>query len=242
MDYITEVCLKLDDNNNGEIQVNEFMQLCKILQSNSSMLPPSFHDWKAWVQFRIWLNQRFHLEELVQSVRWKVAMVIFIILTFINCLLSLYTEIKAFDIIDDLFMGIYCVEIVVKFLGLGPENFFKSKWNKVDFFLVLIGLFLELGPASVVPHNSDVLFKMTRIFRITTLIKLLTNEGQFSMQSSIYKKSKKVFSQTAIIIPIVIKFMPLYLISYYVLGILGMEIFYGTTEVAPEDSPYSMYN
>lgn len=56
VDYITEVCLKLDDNNNDEIQVNEFMQLCKILQSNSSMLPPSFHDWDRWIRLRKWLN------------------------------------------------------------------------------------------------------------------------------------------------------------------------------------------
>jgi len=45
VDHITEICLKLDDNNNGVIHVNEYMQLCKVLQSNSSMLPPKFHDW-----------------------------------------------------------------------------------------------------------------------------------------------------------------------------------------------------
>ncbi len=31
VEYITEICLKLDDNNNKSIQVNEFMQLSKII-------------------------------------------------------------------------------------------------------------------------------------------------------------------------------------------------------------------
>ena len=38
-------------------------------------------------------------------------------------------------------------------------------------------------------------------------------------------KSKKLVSQMAIILPIVLKFFPIYLISYYALGILGMQIF-----------------
>lgn len=31
VEYITDICLKLDDNNNKTIQVNEFMQLSKII-------------------------------------------------------------------------------------------------------------------------------------------------------------------------------------------------------------------
>ena len=56
VDHITEICLKLDDNNNGIIHVNEYMQLCKILQADSSMLPPKFYDWEKWLQFRRRIN------------------------------------------------------------------------------------------------------------------------------------------------------------------------------------------
>ena len=87
---------------------------------------------------------------------------------------------------------------------------------------MVIGIVLEILPDKIAPRNSDILFKMTRIFRITTLIKLIFGEGEVSKQNSIYKKAKKLFSQMAIILPIVLKFLPLYLISYYVLGILGM--------------------
>lgn len=56
VDHITEICLKLDDNNNGIIHVNEYMQLCKVLQADSSMLPPKFHDWDRWLLFRRVIN------------------------------------------------------------------------------------------------------------------------------------------------------------------------------------------
>lgn len=40
VNYITEICLMLDANNNGTIQISEFMQLAKILTKNSHMFPP----------------------------------------------------------------------------------------------------------------------------------------------------------------------------------------------------------
>lgn len=78
-----------------------------------------------------------------------------ILVTFINCALSIYTGYKVFDVIDDVLIIVYVVEIVVKMVGLGPENFFKDPWNNLDFVIILIGLVLELLPQDVVPHNSD---------------------------------------------------------------------------------------
>ena len=120
VDYITEVCLKLDDNNNGQIQVNEYMQLCKILQSNKSMMPPQFQDWERWLKFRKYVNDKLRLKKIILSTKFRVIVCIFIILTFVNCCLALYTKIKAFDIIDDVFMVLYCLEIILKIIGLGP--------------------------------------------------------------------------------------------------------------------------
>lgn len=46
----------------------------------------------------------------------------------------------------------------------------------------------------------------------------------------------------AIIIPIVLKFFPLYMISYYVLGVLGMQVFRESAIINHEESPYSNYD
>jgi hypothetical protein len=45
------------------------------------------------------------------------------------------------------------------------------------------------------------------------------------IESELYTKATRLASQMAIIIPIIVKFFPIYMISYYALGILGMQIF-----------------
>lgn len=62
VEYITDICLKLDDNNNKSIQVFEFMQLSKIILENKVMTPPSFDDLECWVNFRKFMKETFHLK------------------------------------------------------------------------------------------------------------------------------------------------------------------------------------
>lgn len=95
------------------------MQLCKILQADSSMLPPAFHDWKRWSKFQRNINSIFGLRKLVLSNTFKVVSGLIIALTFINGILSLYTTFKIFDIIDDFMIFLYIIEIFMKMMGLG---------------------------------------------------------------------------------------------------------------------------
>lgn len=47
-------------------QVNEFMQLSKILLENSALLPPTFNDLEQWIAFRKWCNTRIYLKDMVK--------------------------------------------------------------------------------------------------------------------------------------------------------------------------------
>lgn len=134
---------------------------------------------------------------------------------------------------DDVFQALFMLDILLRFIGLGYENFFKDKWNHVDFWLVTIIFFLTVIPADKIPHHSDVIIKMFRIFRITTLIKLFTGETMTSLddQDSIYARARRLMGQTAIIIPIILKFSPIFLLVSYYLGVLGMELFHYAEEV-----------
>ena len=60
------------------------------------------------------------------------------------------------------------------------------------------------------------------------------------MRNDIYMRSKKLLSQIIIIIPIVIKFLPFFLISSYALGVLGMQIF--RRDTSSSDTKYGDYN
>jgi hypothetical protein len=67
----------------------------------------------------------------------------------------------------------FVIDMVVRILGLGFEDFFEDKWNQLDFYLVIGMVALEIFPRDKIPHNSDVIIKIFRIFRITELINLL---------------------------------------------------------------------
>lgn len=62
------------------------------------------------------------------------------------------------------------------------------------------------------------------------------------MNSEIYIKATRLISQMAIIIPIVLKFFPLFMITYYVLGVFGMIIFRESGIINHNESPYDNYD
>ena len=82
---------------------------------------------------------------------------------------------------------------------------------------------------------------MGRIFRVALLFSLIKDRKKITIKNNIYIKAKKLISQTAIILPIVIRFFPLYMISYYILGVIGMQIF-DRDNTDPSASIYSGYD
>jgi hypothetical protein len=131
-------------------------------------------------------------------------------------------------------------EIVLKVLGDGADKFFRDPWNRLDFILVVLGLVLQQMPPELIPHNSDKLAKMTRIFRITSLVKFINKNKK--IKSYLYVRSTRLMSQIALITPIAMKFVPLYMLSFYMLGVTGMQIFRPSAMVTDEISPYSTYD
>lgn len=175
--------------------------------------------------------------------RWyKIISTLFILFTFINCIALLLTQENGLFILDDVFQGLFMLDIFLRFVGLGYENFFKDKWNHVDFWLVTIIFFLTILHSESIPRNSDVIIKMFRIFRITTLIKLFTGDSITSLddKDSIYARARRLMGQTAIIIPIIMKFSPIFFLVCYYLGVLGMELFHYAEQVNPT-AEFGMY-
>lgn len=77
------------------------------------------------------------------------------------------------------------------------------------------------------------LLKIMRIYRINFLLNGFTFE--------LLEKFKALLGTIIIIIPIIARFLPLFMIIYYILGILGMEIFYDATRQTPSN-PYGGYD
>ena len=51
---------------------------------------------------------------------------------------------QAVDVLSNAFALIYFVEFLIKIVGLGPQQYFRDKWNCFDFFLVLVQVRLTL--------------------------------------------------------------------------------------------------
>ena len=83
------------------------MLLCQILQSKSTMLPPKFDDWNRWIKFTKNLNDIFKLKIILTSKKFKIFSSVFILFSFVNCLLSIYTKYEVFDVIDDILIAIF---------------------------------------------------------------------------------------------------------------------------------------
>lgn len=71
------------------------------------MLPPKFDDWNRWIKFRKNLNDIFKLKIILTSKKFKIFSSVFILFSFVNCLLSIYTKYEVFDVIDDILIAIF---------------------------------------------------------------------------------------------------------------------------------------
>ena len=71
-------------------QVNEFMQLSKVILYNSVMYPPRFDDLEAWVSFRDTVNDRLRLETIVKHWLFDAVVSVFTLLASANALILLF--------------------------------------------------------------------------------------------------------------------------------------------------------
>jgi hypothetical protein len=82
------------------------------------------------------------------------------------------------------------MELVIRILAIGPENFFADKWNVADSFIIFISFVLAFMQDS----HIDGLVIIWRIFRIATLLNYLSSKvfhKRFNIE--IYVKLKSIF-------------------------------------------------
>lgn len=110
-----------------------------------------------------------------------------------------------------------------KFIGVGPEIFFNNYLNIFDLVIVLIALFFEIAPPALTPRNAAIIAKMFRIYKINQIFDFISEK--FRLRSHIYDRFSQLVTHIGLLFPILLQFFPLYLISFYALGVLGTQIF-----------------
>ena len=82
---------------------------------------------------------------------------------------------------------------------------------------------------------------MVRIYRANFIIDGLLSNRFWTIKSSVYEGIQNLILRTTVIFPILLKFLPLFAIIYYVLGVFSMEVLFTSSQITPS-SDYGMYD
>lgn len=93
---------------------------------------------------------------------------------------------------DAVFVWLFFVELLIRIIAIGPENFFIDRWNKVDTLLVMFGITFFFIPDTT---GADSVVRMSRIFRIATLARLVSHSNFWKdLNFEILVKLRNIFS------------------------------------------------
>lgn len=133
-----------------------------------------------------------HLKAMVRHWIFELGISIIIILSFINSIFFIYSYSPLVETFDSIFIWIFASELVMRVVAIGPENFFSDRWNNVDTFLVAVGVTFFFVP---IKNNADSIVRMSRIFRIASLLRLISHSNFLSnYHFETMEKLKKIFS------------------------------------------------
>ena len=170
IDVVTNICLKLNPNDHTSVDVNEFMQLGRILQENSNLRPPPLSDWEWWVSFRRYVQREWSIKQKMQSTCYRLMAALLVLLGFVNAVLFLSSNGEGFRVVDLIFTNLFVLELTLELVAVGPENYFSETLSGVDFFMTVLGFFIQFF-SGLARHGA--LLRILRVYRTGYLFQVL---------------------------------------------------------------------
>ncbi|ODM88419.1 Voltage-dependent T-type calcium channel subunit alpha-1H [Orchesella cincta] len=124
------------------------------------------------------------------------------------------------------FTTVFVMELALKLSALGFQRYFKSKWNVLDVFIVILsilGIILEKLESDLIPINPTIM-RVMRVLRIARVLKLL------KMASGIRALLDTVMQA----LPQVGNLGLLFFLLFFIFSALGVELF-GKLECSKEN-------
>jgi hypothetical protein len=115
------------------------------------------------------------------------------------------------SIMDEVFTGIFTIEILLRFIAVTPKEFVALKWNRIDAAIVLVALIDTAGGSVVVNVTIFRVFRVARLFRL-----IKDSKDLIVLVKTLY------FS-----LPSLINVGTLLFLSFFVFAIVGMNLFGG---------------
>lgn len=170
------------------------------------------------------------LKKMVGSWGFRMLSALLALSSFINAVAFLEFDLSFTAHLDTAFVNLLMVELIFRIVAVGPERYFKESFSGADFIIVILGFILQFFWGLT---DQDALLRTFRIFRASFILEQLTSNRCWKFKLPLYDNLQNLFKHMVTILPIIMKFLPLYLLTYYVLGVLGMEIFYEAYQLEP---------
>jgi len=216
------------------------MELSKILLYNSAMRPPTHDDLRCWIRFRKWINRKWHLKKIVKHWLFDTVVAVLIVIGAVNVLFCLFPGYSWACAIDKVFVYLYLAELILRIVGISPTKFFAERWNIIDTIMVGISAIFAFIPTNRAAFN---LIKLFRFFRLAGFIRIALLSSYFkNINSSIIENVKRVFTTFMEVMPIIVKFFHLFAFTFFIFGILCMEIFFNTEKKLNTNPNYNNFD
>ena len=180
------------------------------------------------MHLRAYLNEHFKLKAIVNSDVYKFFNSAMILTAFCNAIYFLYSKNVVASKVDNSFANLFLIEIIIKLLAIGPENCFSELFGTADFLMVISGFVLQFMTSLT---NQDALLRMFRLYKASFLLEIMLKNRFWSYELVIYKDLRNLFLRMTVMIPIIMKFVPLFSYVFYIFGVVGMEVFYNSEKM-----------
>ncbi len=106
-------------------------------------------------------------------------------------------------------MTVFLLEVLVKWAGLGIRKYFRDSWNRFDFAMALLGLFVSVLVSDMLLSDVKSL-KMFKFAKMIYVIKVLVSLRSFEVLRVVHltfvpvEKVKKMLYKILLCLPMVL--------------------------------------
>ena len=140
------------------------------------------------------------------------------------------TYIKILEYLNLTFTIIFILEAIIKLSGLGIKEYFKSNWNKFDFFVVttsIIDLFMEYFINSRISllRIGPQLIRIIKVLRVSRFVRLF----------NFLKPLQNLLTIMTYSLPAIMNVLSLLILLFFIYAVLGVYLFGGINNVGEID-------
>ena len=163
-------------------------------------------------------KRKFSIEELVENRAFNIFITVCI---FVNSVIIGIQETPAFyhnsalNIVDKIFLIIFCVELFIKIIAYG-KAFFIDRWNIFDLTIIILSVVFELS--NLLVFRSLRIFKILRTaeaYRVIRVARIFPN----------IKNLQKIVTAISRALPKILTTLFLLAIIFYIYAVLGISIY-----------------